>query len=577
MSEAYFLTSLTNAINLVNSDKINLNKKNLFIITDKLSISNYLKKENIKNVICFDKKYLGLKRKKSFIKHYKYFDKLLHNLGNKNKIKFKNIYLNSIYNTFAYDLPRLYAGVKFLLGALDDLIYKKKIKKVVYFNDLDHLFLKKIFYFKIFEWYFEKKKIEFVLFKKNNLPKNNFLNRQTLLSKLIFVFQEFNFDLLKIKIKKNLSNILFFYNKKNIIIEPAQDLNYSKFNLTNTKFIELNRILLKKYNLICKTTDTFEQENFKNLDDIFISYILNINSTLKDYLLETKKILEQKINLKKVQKIYWGLSPNYLFRNLLIFLKKNKEIYGVQHGGSYFVTEKDILHKSSDYLFCNKFLSYGTSRNFNKKKYLKNTKLLNVGCLKEYYNSKILKNIKKNNKKILYIPTELNYFFKPDFQSSQTERLKCQVRICAILNNQKNYEPYIKVLPNSFYKKNKYNYTNFELNPIHLEISAFKNLNINQNTLLTAVKILKPEIIICDFFTTSMYELSNSKSEIILLVDKTNKPKRDVLKSLKKRCYIISSPNEINSTLKKINSNKKNKENDDFYELYYKNKKNFFI
>ena len=524
MSEAYFLTSLTNAINLVNSDKINLNKKNLFIITDKLSISNYLKKENIKNVICFDKKYLGLKRKKSFIKHYKYFDKLLHNLGNKNKIKFKNIYLNSIYNTFAYDLPRLYAGVRFLLGALDDLIYKKKIKKVVYFNDLDHLFLKKIFYFKIFEWYFEKKKIEFVLFKKNNLPKNNFLNRQTLLSKLIFVFQEFNFDLLKIKIKKNLSNILFFYNKKNIIIEPAQDLNYSKFNLTNTKFIELNRILLKKYNLICKTTDTFEQENFKNLDDIFISYILNINSTLKDYLLETKKILEQKINLKKVQKIYWGLSPNYLFRNLLIFLKKNKEIYGVQHGGSYFVTEKDILHKSSDYLFCNKFLSYGTSRNFNKKKYLKNTKLLNVGCLKEYYNSKILKNIKKNNKKILYIPTELNYFFKPDFQSSQTERLKCQVRICAILNNQKNYEPYIKVLPNSFYKKNKYNYTNFELNPIHLEISAFKNLNINQNTLLTAVKILKPEIIICDFFTTSMYELSNSKSEIILLVDKTNKP-----------------------------------------------------
>ena len=49
------------------------------------------------------------------------------------------------------------------------------------------------------------------------------------------------------------------------------------------------------------------------------------------------------------------------------------------------------------------------------------------------------------------------------------------------------------------------------------------------------------------------------------------------LKSLKKRCYIISSPNEISSTLKKINSNKTNKENDDFYELYYKNKKNFFI
>ena len=145
------------------------------------------------------------------------------------------------------------------------------------------------------------------------------------------------------------------------------------------------------------------------------------------------------------------------------------------------------------------------------------------------------------------------------------------------MNNQKNHKPYIKVLPNSFHNKNKFNYTNLELNPIHLEISKFKNLNINQNTLLTAVKKLKPEIIICDFFSTSMYELSNSLSEIILLVDKTNKPKKDVLKSLKKRCYIISSPNEINSTIKKINSNKINKDNDDFYELFYKNKKNYII
>tara|TARA_B110000211_G_scaffold233276_1_gene299034 strand:- start:592 stop:2325 length:1734 start_codon:yes stop_codon:yes gene_type:complete len=577
MNEAYFLTSLTNAINLANSNQINLSKKKLLIITDKISVSNYLKKKNIKNVICLDEKYLGLKRKKSFIKHYKYFDKLLNNLGNKNKIQFKNIYLNSIYNTFACDLPRLYAGVRFLLGALDDLIYKKGLKKVVYFDDFEHLFLKKIFYFKIFEWYFEKKKIEFVSFKKNNFLKKNFLNKQTLFAKLIFIFQEFNFNLLIIKIKKILSTILFFYDKKNIIIEPACDLNYSNFNPANTKFIELNYVLLKKYNLICKTTDNFEKEKFKSLDNIFISYILNINSNLENYLLETKKILEQKINLNKVQKIYWGQSPNYLLRNLVIFLKKNKEIYGVQHGGSYFVTEKDILHRSSDYFFCDKFLSYGSSRNFNKKKYLKNTKLLKIGSLKESYNSEILKKITTNNNKILYIPTILNYFFKPNFQSSQTERLKYQVQICDILNNQKNYKSYIKVLPNSFYKKNKYNYTNLELNPIHLEISKFKNLNINQNTLLTAVKKLKPKIIICDFFTTPVYELSNLNSEIILLIDKTNKPKKDVLKSLKKRCYIISSPNEINSTIKKINSNKINKINNDFYELFYKNKKNYYI
>ena len=50
MSEAYFLTNFTSAINLVNSDQINLNKKNLIIITDKLSISNYLKKKILKTL-----------------------------------------------------------------------------------------------------------------------------------------------------------------------------------------------------------------------------------------------------------------------------------------------------------------------------------------------------------------------------------------------------------------------------------------------------------------------------------------------------------------------------------------------
>ena len=132
-------------------------------------------------------------------------------------------------------------------------------------------------------------------------------------------------------------------------------------------------------------------------------------------------------------------------------------------------------------------------------------------------------------------------------------------------------------MPNSFYKKDKYNLKNIEMNPIYLEINEFKNLNINQNTLLNAVKKLKPKIIICDFFTTPAYELSNSNFEIILLIDKTNKPKKDVLKSLKKRFYIISSPNEINSTIKKIDSNRINKKNNNFYELFYKNKKNYVI
>ena len=84
-----------------------------------------------------------------------------------------------------------------------------------------------------------------------------------------------------------------------------------------------------------------------------------------------------------------------LTRNLIIFLKKKYKVYGTQHGGSYFLTDKDIVHKNSDYFFCDYFLSYGTSNFFKKKKYLNNTKLINIGSLKEPYLSKITKSSSK--------------------------------------------------------------------------------------------------------------------------------------------------------------------------------------
>ena len=55
MNEAYFLTSLTNAINLANSNQINLSKKKLLIITDKISVSNYLKKKILKTLYVLTK------------------------------------------------------------------------------------------------------------------------------------------------------------------------------------------------------------------------------------------------------------------------------------------------------------------------------------------------------------------------------------------------------------------------------------------------------------------------------------------------------------------------------------------
>ena len=569
--DAFFISNLKNAINISDSSNKKLIKFNSLIITDKLVIYNYLKKKDYKRVICLDDKFLGFKRKKFFIQNYSYFDKLLLRIGNKHKIKIERIFLNSIYNTFSCDLPRLYAGTKFILSSLDAVILKNKVKKLIYFNDLEHEFLSKSFYQKIFEYYTKKKKIKFHIYESKNHESKLLLNIIKKILKIRFIFQEFSFDNLIFRIKKNLLNINFLGIKSNIILEPAHDLNYSNFNFRNTKFLNCDTSFQETYDTTCLEEEKFKNSNFKSLDDIFISYVLNINSSFKDYTAKIYRFLKKKINLKNVENIYWGQSPSYLTRNLIIFLKKKYKVYGTQHGGSYFLTDKDIVHKNSDYFFCDYFLSYGTSNFFKKKNNLINN------SLKEPYLSKITKSSSKNNQNLLYIPINLNHFFKPNFQSSQTERFKDQIEICKILNNKKYFKSYVKVLPGSFYKNIIFNLYNFETNPIYFEIEKFKNLKINYNTIHTAVKKIMPKVVICDFFSTHAYELAKSEIEIILMIDKTNPVKKDVIKVLKKRFHIINSPKQINSILKKIYFNNFKKKNDEFFDLFYKHKINFRI
>ena len=74
-----------------------------------------------------------------------------------------------------------------------------------------------------------------------------------------------------------------------------------------------------------------------------------------------------------------------------------------------------------------------------------------------------------------------------------------------------------------------------------------------------------------------IFELAKSEIEIILMIDKTNPVKKDVIKVLKKRFHIINSPKQINSILKKIYFNNFKKKNDEFFDLFYKHKINFRI
>ena len=160
------------------------------------------------------------------------------------------------------------------------------------------------------------------------------------------------------------------------------------------------------------------------------------------------------------------------------------------------------------------------------------------------------------NKKILYVPISLNNFWKPNIQSSQTERFENQKKICKFLNNLKEYETYLKFIPNTLKNNLILNYYNLETNPIYLYSKNYKNLNVNSNSMIKAFTFVKPQIIIFDSFSTPIYELLNSKSELIVFIDKLNPLKRDALKSLKERCFLVSSIKDLNKAINLIERKK---------------------
>ena len=77
MKEAYLICSFKNINFLINSQNLNLKKSNKLIITDKLAIYIFLKKEGFKNIQCLDHKFKGSIKKNLFIKNYRYFDQKL--------------------------------------------------------------------------------------------------------------------------------------------------------------------------------------------------------------------------------------------------------------------------------------------------------------------------------------------------------------------------------------------------------------------------------------------------------------------------------------------------------------------
>ena len=117
------------------------------------------------------------------------------------------------------------------------------------------------------------------------------------------------------------------------------------------------------------------------------------------------------------------------------------------------------------------------------------------------------------------------------------------------------------------------NHVHLESNPIYLELQNYKSIKVNHDNIIKAFQKIKPKIIIFDYISTPLYELVNSDSEIILFLDKYNYPKKDVLKSLNKRFFLVNSIKQMNTCLNLILKQKISKKvNNEFYQKYYKAK-----
>ncbi len=263
----------------------------------------------------------------------------------------------------------------------------------------------------------------------------------------------------------------------------------------------------------------------------------------KNYLIEKILYVKKIIKKNKVKKIFLGCDPNPILSNIIKHVSKLKvKIIGFQHGGAHLIQNYDQEHNDSDYNFCDYFLSYGSS-NIIEKKISK--KILNIGSFKSnYYDQSInLKNKKLEENNILFIPNEVSPISTPSAEIIQDQRFELQKEICRCLSLSKK-EIYIKALKS------------YDYFPVinHIK-NNFKNFKIKYSTIHQSIKKTRPKIIILDYLGTTLYEALYSNAKIILFLDKYNMPKKDVLKKLKKRVFVVKNIKEFKSAFSSSDNN----------------------
>ena len=545
-----FISQFYNAIKFYKNIK---EYKFKLVITDKVSIREYLKSHKIRCILLTD----YIKQKE----HNTIFNKQLLDLDKKKKKKKdqKN-YLN-FYNTFRHLGNRDYAGAKINEICFNRVIKKFKVKKILFIGEIKGSIFKRNFYTSFIKNNYKNKKIIIDFQDNYHVQSKKILN---MIKKLfnpnikIFYLQSFY------KVKLIITKLNFLKSKKDniLIFEPLFDLIYFPYKVNKT-------FVCKNFNFDNTETSEeifFKEKKFPKLKNIkyLENYLHNLINQNNEYFAKKMNYVKNIIIKNNIKRIFIGCDPEPILANILKKISTLKvKICGLQHGGGYLIQNHDEEHIDSDYNFSDKFLSYGLSKKVSKK--IKK-KIINIGSFKSIYYDKLIsrddKKIKDNN--ILFIPNEISTGLSPIIGMLPNERFLIQKEICNHLSLF-NKNIFLKLLDNHDW---------FPL--INFISKKYKNFKIDYTTVNQCIKRYKPRIIILDYLGTTLYESLYSNANIILFLDKNNMPKEDVLKILKKRVFLIKDINEFKKTFSKIEKSAIKNDNN-FLKEFFKLRQNISI
>ena len=170
-----------------------------------------------------------------------------------------------------------------------------------------------------------------------------------------------------------------------------------------------------------------------------------------------------------------------------------------QHGGNTKIYEDSFLN-FNDYLYCNKFVTWGSIKTRKKEIFLPSIRLNN------FY--------KKSYKSNFSIKYEVCYILKPIVKNDFDSHFHTNVKINNIIKK-RNFFKYIGkgLIIKSYYEKNRYKNQINDKNLANLFHVKQNQINNNFNI------VLESRVLVFDYLSTMIFEVINLNKPIIVIVN----------------------------------------------------------